>query len=284
MIDISVGIPAFNESRNLGALLGDLLAQHCDDSTLEIIVVDDASTDKTVSIAETFALQDPRVRIIRHASRMGSTAAWNSIFSAARGEICVKLDGDVRVVDRMFLSKLFNEMRRTGHMLAFCSVVPRERPASFTECGTAFIYNYLAEQNRMGLSTTASLFTAMMAATRSFYNGYRIPPEIIANDYYTARYADRSGLKVLTMSELFITVRTAVTLNDFRKQAQRFSLSHRQINEIFGRPSTSMFSSAPAIVRSALRDPRGFLSFLLLRREIRDGATSPAWEQVDSTK
>lgn len=56
-MDVTVVIPCFNEERRLRKCLGSLRRQKCANFTLDIIVVDDISTDKTVNIAREFGVQ-----------------------------------------------------------------------------------------------------------------------------------------------------------------------------------------------------------------------------------
>jgi glycosyltransferase involved in cell wall biosynthesis len=282
---ITIGIPCFNEGRNIAGLLDDVLAQRTADE-IEVVVVDDCSTDDTPAIVERYRARDARVRMLRHERRRGSTPAWNTVFENARGDVLVRLDGDVRIADRGFVARLAEPLRmRAGEPdLAYCTVVPRDPPRSWVERGAAFIYRYIARQNRMGRATAESLFCAALAATRTFYAAFRIPDAIVANDYFTARYAFAKGYAVHVVDAV-ATIKPAATLADFRKQARRMAASRVQIDELLGSALPTRFASARAIVEEALRDPVGAACFLRLRREIRLGARAEtAWEVADSTK
>ncbi len=248
------------------------------------MVVDDASSDDTRLIVEERAQRDSRIRLVAHAERRGSTAAWNTVFAECTGALCIKLDGDVRIPQPDFVRRIERALELGGAELAYCSVVPRERPASFVQRGSSFIYDYLAEQNRIGRATAATLFAGMLAATRRFYATYRIDESIVANDYYTARYARAHGVGVTVAADAVVTARPARTLADFRKQARRAASAHAQIDALFGDEQRSIEPAVPAILNRATRDPLGFVSFLLLRGEMKAGETSPAWEQAASTK
>jgi glycosyltransferase involved in cell wall biosynthesis len=84
---ISLVIPAYNEESHLAQCLGSALAQ--DVPFREIIVVDNASTDRTVAVAQQF----PSVRIVREQKR-GIVQARNAGFDAARGDIIARIDAD----------------------------------------------------------------------------------------------------------------------------------------------------------------------------------------------
>lgn len=86
---VSVIVPAFNERANIAATVRSLVAS--DYPQLEVIVVDDGSTDGTVDIVESLRL--PGVHVLRQPNG-GKPAALNHGISYARGDILVLVDGD----------------------------------------------------------------------------------------------------------------------------------------------------------------------------------------------
>ena len=86
---VSVIVPAYNEEVGVAATVQSLAA--CDYPELEIIVVDDGSTDATAAVVTGLAL--PRVRLIRQANA-GKPAALNAGIRAARHDVLVLVDGD----------------------------------------------------------------------------------------------------------------------------------------------------------------------------------------------
>ncbi|MBE9638748.1 glycosyltransferase family 2 protein [Salipiger mangrovisoli] len=87
----SVVVPAFNAAATLEHTLTSLRLQTYQD--LEIIVVDDGSTDDTPQIAQAIARQDPRLRVVRQANR-GLAGARNSGIAAARAGYIGFCDAD----------------------------------------------------------------------------------------------------------------------------------------------------------------------------------------------
>src|SRR5918994_6968888 len=92
---VSVVIPCYNQARFLGEAIQSVLCQGYPD--LEIIVVDDGSTDATGEVASNFAKEDPRVGLVRQENR-GLAAARNRGLSEAGGGDVVFLDSDDRLV------------------------------------------------------------------------------------------------------------------------------------------------------------------------------------------
>jgi glycosyltransferase involved in cell wall biosynthesis len=81
----------YNYGRFLGRCLRSLMAQSVDQSTFEIIVVDDASTDGSLSILQTFR---ESIRSIFNESNMGLSYSANAGISLARGRYVVRVDAD----------------------------------------------------------------------------------------------------------------------------------------------------------------------------------------------
>jgi glycosyltransferase involved in cell wall biosynthesis len=90
-------IPVYNELESLAALHEELVAvareHHYD---LEIIFVDDGSSDGSWAQIERLAAADQRVRGIRFRRNFGKAAALSAGFAAARGEVVVTLDADLQ--------------------------------------------------------------------------------------------------------------------------------------------------------------------------------------------
>lgn len=89
---VTIGVTAFNAQDSLEHAVRSALQQ--DWSQLEVIVVDDASSDQTPDIARRLAREDGRVRLVRHPENLGVAAARNSIIDAAKGEFIAFFDDD----------------------------------------------------------------------------------------------------------------------------------------------------------------------------------------------
>lgn len=98
---VSVVIPAYNADAHVAEAIGSVLTQS--HRNLELIVVDDGSTDRTAEIAESF--DDHRVRVVRQANA-GPTRARNRGLALAAGEFVAFLDAD----DSWFPDKLEHQL------------------------------------------------------------------------------------------------------------------------------------------------------------------------------
>lgn len=90
---VSVGVPCFNRSASLRAVLSCLLEQTY--ASLEIIVSDDCSPDPQVrEVAEALAGKDARIRYIRQERNLGLIANHNYVLSLAQGEFFLWVNDD----------------------------------------------------------------------------------------------------------------------------------------------------------------------------------------------
>jgi glycosyltransferase involved in cell wall biosynthesis len=88
---VSALVPVYNGERYLAEALDSALAQQFD--ALEVVVVDDGSTDGSGRIARDYAARDSRVRVVTQGNA-GLPAARNAAIAAARGEFFALLDAD----------------------------------------------------------------------------------------------------------------------------------------------------------------------------------------------
>jgi dolichol-phosphate mannosyltransferase len=95
--EISVIAPLWNERENVRPLADQVFAAFRNEPRpLELILVDDASTDGTWEQILEAQRADPRVRAIRHARNSGQSAALWTGFTVSKGRIIATLDGDLQ--------------------------------------------------------------------------------------------------------------------------------------------------------------------------------------------
>jgi hypothetical protein len=132
-IAVSVLIPARNEERVIGASLASLLASR--GVEIEIVVLDDASTDRTAQIVRGFAEKDARVRLRTSAPLPsgwnGKQHACYALAAAARSDILCFLDADVRLAPEA-LASMAAFLHRSGSDLV--SGFPRQETETPLEC------------------------------------------------------------------------------------------------------------------------------------------------------
>jgi glycosyltransferase involved in cell wall biosynthesis len=89
---LSVVVPVYNEASTLREVVGKVLLVPC---LLEVIIVDDCSTDGTAEVARQLAEMHPQVRAVDHFRNAGKTAALRTGFALTRGDIVIVQDADL---------------------------------------------------------------------------------------------------------------------------------------------------------------------------------------------
>ncbi len=89
---LSVIVPVFNERKTLGTVIE---ALHRVPGLLEIVVVDDCSTDGTQEEAQRLAAIYPRMRVLRHVRNQGKTGALRTGIAETHGDILIIQDADL---------------------------------------------------------------------------------------------------------------------------------------------------------------------------------------------
>ena len=95
--EISVVVPLYNEARNVEPLVQQIFeAFRGEKRAIELILVDDRSTDETWEEILKARRADARIRAVRHQRQSGQSAALWTGFQASRGEVIATLDGDLQ--------------------------------------------------------------------------------------------------------------------------------------------------------------------------------------------
>ena len=81
---LSIGLPVFNGERFLKKAIDSLLTQTFED--FELVISDNASTDKTQEICREYASNDKILRYFRNAQNLGAARNYNRVFELSKGE------------------------------------------------------------------------------------------------------------------------------------------------------------------------------------------------------
>ncbi len=110
MKTVSIIIPVYNAEAYLEKCLKSILRQSY--PALEVLAVDDGSTDGSLAVLEAYARRDPRLHII-HQENRGVSAARNAALDRAAGEYLTFIDADDYIA-RSYIEAFVHRMEETG--------------------------------------------------------------------------------------------------------------------------------------------------------------------------
>lgn len=116
---VSVLIPAYNASLYLSECLDSILAQTYND--MQIVVIDDGSTDDTLSIARRYSLADSRVEVYTQPNQ-GVAVTRNNLLDKATGEYTLFVDADDWIENEM-VERLCEIIVSSQADIAMCGVI-----------------------------------------------------------------------------------------------------------------------------------------------------------------
>ena len=205
---LSVLIPARNEERNIGRCLESLLRQ--DYPCLEILVLDDESSDQTADVVAKLAAEHPQIRLLRGQllppGWHGKTYACQQLAQAARGEWLLFTDADTVHAPHAVSSALRAALETRADLV---SLFPRAVMGTFWEAVALpmitvgpMCYLPLGLINRTRHPLVTLAIGPFMFFRRDFYwriGGHEAVKQDIAEDVFLARLVKRNGGRLALM-------------------------------------------------------------------------------------
>ena len=218
---VSVIVPARNEERTIGATIESIL--ETDYEPKEIIVVDDASTDRTFEIASRYVSRKVRVLRREHGGR-GKASALNFGVRFARGDVIVVVDADT-LVGRRSITELVRRFQDPEVSAVSGNVLVRNKENLLTKLqAIEYILSFNFARRAM------DVFGAVMIISGSF-GGFRrevlfstgmYDPDVVTEDFDITIKALKTG-KIVQASSLAVAfTEVPRRLRDLYKQRMRW--------------------------------------------------------------
>lgn len=261
-LTLSIGIPAFNEEKNIANLLDHLLSQVLPDGVelKEIIIVSSACTDGTDDIVRRYQAKNPVVKLVAEEKRGGHASAVNLIIEKAQGDIlaigCADTQSEPDVMAKLCLPFLQDQ--------GIGAVVGRAVPLNDPGTLWGFIAHLAYDLNYVPALLMVD-FEGFSAMRRSLLSS--MPLTAI----YTERLADaqirRQGYKVVFAADTVSYTRQPDNLSDFVKQRRRNTYMHlMQKRENISAPHIDGGIILPLVLRRLNPNPKKlfFLSVMVV--------------------
>ncbi|OGG11397.1 hypothetical protein A2Z00_00500 [Candidatus Gottesmanbacteria bacterium RBG_13_45_10] len=225
-LTLTIGIPAYNEEANIGELLSDLTSQTQRGYVIQkVIVVSDASTDKTAEIARTF--RDLPITVVVNAKRLGKARSVNTILAQTTTDALIILDADVVLKDRLFLAKLVSPI--TNGKADLCAAnIDELHPRNFLEKMLAASMQY-KRRVFASIHNGNNIYTCHgrgRAFSKRLYKAIHFK-DSANEDAYSYLFCVHHGYTYRYVSDATVWYALPSTLGDHELQSVRFFQSRR---------------------------------------------------------
>jgi cellulose synthase/poly-beta-1,6-N-acetylglucosamine synthase-like glycosyltransferase len=296
---VTVGICAYNESKNIGKLLDNILNQQELPPESEVIVVCSGCTDNTVEIVHNFEKQDERVHVHVESERKGKASAINCIMSNAIGSSIIFISADTLPNKRCF-SGLLSKLYLPNVGIVCGNPVPVNSSESLAGRLVQLLWSFhdhvFVQLNDAGLARHA---TEIYCIRKGIIE--RIPVETVNDDAYVALETKKRGWLINYEQQSRVLICGPKTLKEYFEQRRRVIYGHYQVRKLTGESPQHLMYLMPALPVRVFRmglwvvrtqDIPTLMVFILAELtanlaaigDILLGKTHSQWRMLSSTK
>jgi len=294
---VTIGIPAYNEERNIVSLISCLLKQAQTIFRLKkIIIANDASTDKTIAVLK--KIKNPLVKVFNNKVRKGKLFRMNQIISRTESDILVILDADILIRDINFLNKLIMPIILNKADLTSASIKelkPITLMQKILAASMEFKKNIFEEYKKgnniytchgRARAFSKKLFITLFVPFRFF--------DIAGDDAFSYLYCKYHHYKYKFIKKAVVSYKLPTNFSDHQKQSLRFFLSKKELSKKFNKefikaeyylpPSLILKSFILSIYINPLIIVYFLIAFVLKIRSLFNYKSTPIWSVASSSK
>ncbi|MCR2037850.1 CDP-glycerol glycerophosphotransferase family protein [Adlercreutzia caecimuris] len=286
-VSVSVVLPVFNSEPYLEQCLDSIVGQTLHD--IEVICVDDGSTDRSLEILEDYAQRDWRIRIIRQANQYAG-AARNAGLAAAHGRYVIFWDSD-DWFKRNALQKMYCQCEADQADICVCDANQFFEDLNLKAPGGSYLVKkYLPEETPFSIETNHDFilnFTTMVPwnkmLRRSFIERENLYFDNVrtANDVLFSAAALCSAKRITYVDERLVTYRRNARGSLTKSLAEKAFVpiqawlkTHDELRDRGILPEESFANRAFANLVYLLRNLSDYEAFAEVVASLRDGALS----------
>jgi cellulose synthase/poly-beta-1,6-N-acetylglucosamine synthase-like glycosyltransferase len=215
---VTITLPVYNEERNLAEALDALLAQEYPPEQRRILVISDASTDRTDAIATSYA--DRGVELLRLPERRGKTAAENAADRSVWGEIVVNTDATVRLLPSSLRTLVRVFVDPTVGVASGKDVSISAHAAEANRGESGYVdYEMWVRRLETRFHSIVGASGCFYATRRQLYDGAF--PEGLSRDFASALIARKHGYRAVSVENAVCLVpRTASLRAEFKRKVR----------------------------------------------------------------
>ncbi len=233
---VLIGIPAYNEEKNILNLLDCLIRQKRNNYDLHAIVVAcDGSTDSTPALVNEYSQKHKEVILKDDRQRKGKSERLNDFYRDLKADVFFAIDADVTFKDDDIIDNMVTCFQDPKIGLTAANDAPLPGKNFVGKCCEAYEDFWTETVNRVKDGNNVHAHPGHVSAgSREFLSRVRIPSDIVADDHFLYFECIKKGFifRSCRLSNGYIKV--PETFADFMRQSTRFYDSAEQIKKYFG--------------------------------------------------
>jgi glycosyltransferase involved in cell wall biosynthesis len=250
-MNLSVGIPAYNEAENIRHLIESVFRQKSRFHTLtEIIVIADGCTDTTVPVIR--KITDKRMRVIVKGKRSGQAVCQNEMLKMYRGDAILFLEADTLLAsDRSIEEYIKASASNPAAGLIYGPAQPLHGN-NFYGKAVASVES-IRQKHLIDFRSGNNLYMLQHAKmlTKPFTDRFAWPADV-HDDTYIYMYCAGHAIKTVFAPNACANYRAPSTLADYIAKNRKFRLAIRKLRDYFPRSLIDSVTLIPASVSAAI--------------------------------
>lgn len=244
-LSLSVGISAYNEEGNIKNLLTSVLSQkdNCF-NLLQIIVISDGSTDRTVAFAN--ELRDKRITVIEKRKREGQNRRLNEILRLFRGDLLAIFDADEMLGESTLKELVIPFLKHSDIAVAHGQNKPI--PKNFDNYWSnvfTFIDTLKIDQfQKLNHGDNIYLGSSCRVLSRRLIEKFRWPDDV-AEDSYLILFCKKNRFKIAYTPNAVVYYCSPGSLSDYFKKTDKYNKGKLNLSNYFSNDMISSNFSIP---------------------------------------
>ncbi len=270
VLSVSVGIPAYNEEKNIKKLMDSILSQTIDNYVLkEIIIVSDRSTDNTVKLIK--KVKNKKIKLIINDHRLGLAMSQNKLIENFSGDILILFNADVLPTNKNFIANVVKPFYKDSNLGIIAPKLVPLKAEGFIEK----IINYSVSFKKNAYEKWNNGNNLLLCCggcrvfSKKFLSNFKFP-KLVAEDAYSYLACKKRQLNFLYFPHAAVHYRSPDNFYDHQLQSARFLESPQELTKYFpdqlviknyALPKSILIKTA---IQYLIKNPFLFISYLMI--------------------
>jgi glycosyltransferase involved in cell wall biosynthesis len=252
---VSVGIPVYNEEKNIDKMLKFFYKKKFLFDLIEMIIVCSGCTDRSVDIVRKWSSKDDRIKLIIEKRREGKSSAMDKILKLSTGNYIIFIDADI-ILKRNTLDLLVKPLENPYVGTVIGRAIPTQSGFGVVDYFQELVWNLHHDICFSFRKIGGNIFSIRKSLI------HRIPSKIINDDAYIAAQIPKSYVIFYEpKAESFMTEK--VNLSGWINKRRRIAQGFIQLSKCGMNVSVPLHIILKNIIKEIIKNPRKFFHIVL---------------------